>query len=95
LHQPFFLPVNFFQKENFKIDIEYFSRVSIARSEKIAPFLSLVKDICSHNYGRITKYFGLHMWNTLSFFAFFGENSLLLKKMKEFTNFYVFLEAHQ
>jgi len=39
---PFYLLVKFFQKENFKIEIEYFFRVSIARSEKIARFLSLV-----------------------------------------------------
>jgi hypothetical protein len=31
------------------------------------------------------------MWNVLSFFAFFGENSPFLKKMKECTNFCVFI----
>jgi hypothetical protein len=42
LHQPFFLLPKFFQKETLKIEIELFFRVSITRSEKIAPFLSLV-----------------------------------------------------
>jgi hypothetical protein len=43
-----FICINPFSYQSFffnlkkKFDIEYFSRVSIARSEKIAPFLSLV-----------------------------------------------------
>jgi hypothetical protein len=47
--------------------------------------------ICCQNYGRITKYFGFHIWNILSLFLFFGENSPFLKKLKEFTNFCVFI----
>jgi len=77
-HQPVFLLPTFFQKEFLKIEIELFFRASIIRSEKIAQFLSLVF-LCSQNYGRITKYFGFHIWNILSLFAFFGENSPFLK----------------
>ncbi len=85
-----FLLTKFFQKENFKIEIELFFRVSITRSEKITQFLPIFF-VCSKKYGRITKYFGPHIWNILSFTAFFGENSPFLKKLKEFTNFCVFI----
>ncbi len=37
-----FLLPNFFQKEILKIELEFFFKVSITRSEKIAWFLSLV-----------------------------------------------------
>jgi len=85
-----FLPTKFFQKEIFLIEIELFFRVSITRSEKITRFLVWFF-VCSQNYGRITKYFCFHIWNILSIFAFFGENSPFLKKLKEFTNFCVTL----
>jgi len=90
LHQPFILLPKFFQKEFLKIEIELFFRASITRSEKIVEFLSLVF-VCSKNYGRITKYFGFHIWNILSLFCIFGENSPFLKRLKEFPNFCVFI----
>ncbi len=74
MDQPLFSPVNFFRKENFKIELNIFSGFQLPEVRK-SPNFWVWFSICSQNYGRITKHFGLHMWNILSFFAYLKENS--------------------
>ncbi len=83
---PFFVPVNFFQKENFKLKLNIFSGFQLPEVRKSPDFWVWFL-VGSQNYGRITNYFGLHIWNILSFCAFFGENSSFLKKNERIPQF--------
>ncbi len=55
-----------------KLKLNFFSGIGSPEVRKLPDFWVWFS-ICSQNYGRITKYFGLHIWNILWLIAFFGE----------------------
>ncbi len=94
MHQPFFLRVKFFQKEIFKIEIEYFSGFQSPEVRK-SPDFWVWFSICSQNYGRITKFFFFIFGIFCHFLHFLEKIHHFWKNWKNSTIFLCLLEAQQ
>ncbi len=85
--KPFFYCPSFFKKKFKKLKLKFFSGFQ-------SPDFWVRFSMCSQNYGRITKYFGFHIWNIFVTYCIFWRKFTIFEKIERIRQFFCVYWKH-